>query len=375
MRAPHALALVLTLAGAAVADDAPLDPHRAAHEALVTGDFKGALERLEKASPQGTAGAFLPVRLGLARVLAGAPDAAAHVRVIRDRPLHPAAQAWTAGLEQLLGLEAAAQEVEARLAQADEQSKAWQALLEAERVARKGWLEAENAKDEARLEAARVAVVKSSIDRAAFARDALERLGKLEGSTLSAREWWTARRELLERWRAALDTNPVLLQQTDTIKSELTWVRKQLDHATQQVGSSALDALVGDLLVAALERVRGGGSAEPAQVREAFLAGYRRALEQQGLSPGEVELRSHCASLERDHLDRAQRLAMTLSLVREKVLEVPQRVDVLSLTGTAKARDALAEARRAARQAFYELDLHAVRLFEAEARIATGPRR
>lgn len=367
----HAAALLLTLAATALADDA-LEPHRAAHELLVTGDARGALERLSKAAPQGTAGAFLPVRLGLAKVLAGAPDAGAHVRVVRDRQLHPAAQAWAAGLEQLVALEAAATAVEARLAQADEHAKTWQTLLEAERTTRKGWLEAENTKDETALEAARAAVVKSSIDRAAFARDSLERLGKREESQLSSREWWTARRELLERWRAALDTNPVLLQQTETLKAELTWVRQQLEHATQQVGSSALDSLVGDLLVAALERARGTPSREDG--REAYLAGYRRALEQQGLPPGEVELRSYCASLEQDHIARAGRLSTALAQVREKVLEVPQRAEVLALTGTAKTREALAEARRAARHGFYELDLHAVRLFEAEARIVTTAR-
>lgn len=374
-----ALTLTLTLlaaltAPALAAPDEPVkaDPvetHRTAHDLLVGGDAKGAAERLASVAERepGIAAA----RLALARCAAGLPDAEAGVRILRDRTRDPVALAWCDVLVQVVAFQAKAAALERALEAVDVRAKEWAKLVEAERALQKELAMAELRAGEAAGPELTQRIASNAVERAHVARVALEELGdSYEQSRLERRLFWSARRDLLLRLRDALACEQL---KGDRLEAERKQVKEQLTSASSEAGSAALGALLGNLFEAGL---RWSTSEGRSTNNEQFMAGYRRALEHQGLGPTDLELRLQHATLERDHLDQARQLASSLARQTAQTDELAEEAAMQWLTGgSAQVRDVLSGLRRQVGHSLMALDATAVRLIEAQTEARRDPAR
>jgi len=376
MRRRHALTLSLLCALAAPALAGPDEParpdpaqlveaHRAAHDLLVGGDGKGAAEKLAPFVER--APGIAAARLALVRCMYAHPEAEAGVRVLRDRTHDPVALAWCEVLVQVVAFHQKTSALERSLEAVDARAKEWGALVEAERALQKELALAEVKAVTVSGLAERIAA--NAVERAHVARVALEELGETsEQSRMEGRLWWSARRDLLLRLRDALLCEEL---KGERVEAERKAVKDKLAYASERAGTAALGALLGNLFEAGL---RWSTSEGRSSNTEQFLAGYRRALEHQGLGPTDLELRLQHASLEREHLDQARQLASALARQTSQADELADEAAMQWLTGgTASVRDVVSNLRRAAGHSLMSLDAAAVRLVEAEAEARRAP--
>lgn len=364
------LTLLCALAAPALAapDEKPgaVETHRVAHDLLVGGDARGAAERLGPLVEQ-TAPGIAGARLALARCLANQPDAEAGVRILRDRTHDPVALAWCEVLIQVVAFQTKAAALERSLDGVDARAKGWAKLVEDQRSLEKELAMAQVQKATDQELHKRIAA--NAVERAHVARVALEELGETPSlARMESRLWSSARRDLLVRLRDALACEQL---QGERVEAERRAVKDRLALATHEAGNYALGALLGNLLDSGLRWSLSEGRSSNS---EQFLAGYRRALEHEGLGPTDLELRLRHATVEREHLDQARYLAHSLSRQASQTDDLVDEAAMQWLTGgTASIRDVLSRLRRDVGHALMELDAGAVRLVEAQEETRRAP--